>query len=414
MVNLELIVGIGLVSGGLVILTLIFNSAKSNRNNIFLALSLFSIWYTTLIFWFSYNRQILNLPYLYRTGAIGGYLNTPLLYIFSRNTFYPGVKWKKTDIFFFFPALFFVIDMMPMFLMPAELKIPMIKEVLSTENMLLNLNDGWITKSRFHIVFRFLYALFCWIMIVRLIFRNWRFEPTPGVAHNRPMFKFIVIYTIISSVSILPGLFGAFLNTAWLDIGYLLTFSSLSLVFSACYLFFMPRVLYGFVPIQQMALDLQTDVEGHIQGLSPESAPSDNSSPASLEQPSIDFEGIITQIDRHMNASQSYLKPRYTIHDLSMETLIPVYILSPVINQKLGMNFNNWLNKYRLEFFMTLLEQGRHKDETLDALSKQAGFSSRPAFINAFKKQTGVTPGVYVRNMDGSASTQLPQVVEHE
>jgi AraC-like DNA-binding protein len=400
MVNLELIIGIGLVSGGLVILTLLFNSAKSNRNNIFLALSLFSIWYTTLILWITFNRQIFNLPYLYRTGALGGYLNTPLLYIFSRNTFYPGVKWKKTDIFFFFPALFFVIDMMPMFLMPPELKIPIIEEVLSSKNMFLNLNDGWMTKSRFHIVFRFMYALFCWLMIVRLIFRNWRFDPTPGVAHNRSMFKFIVTYTIISSLSILPGLFGAFLNTAWLDISYLLTFTSFSLLFSACYIFFMPRVLYGFVPVQQMPLSLHTDVERQIPGLSPESEPLDMESAASVEEPSIDFDGIISQIDRHMTGFKSYLKPRYTIHDLSMDTMIPVYILSPVINQKLGMNFNNWLNKYRLEYFMTLLEQGKHKDETLDALSKHAGFSSRPAFINAFKRQIGVTPGVYVRSMD--------------
>jgi AraC-like DNA-binding protein len=149
-----------------------------------------------------------------------------------------------------------------------------------------------------------------------------------------------------------------------------------------------------------MPLSLHTDVERQIPGLSPESEPLDMESAASVEEPSIDFDGIISQIDRHMTGFKSYLNPRYTIHDLSMDTMIPVYILSPVINQKLGMNFNNWLNKYRLEYFMTLLEQGKHKDETLDALSKHAGFSSRPAFINAFKRQIGVTPGVYVRSMD--------------
>jgi AraC-like DNA-binding protein len=402
MINLELVIVTGLVSGALAILVLLFNSAKIHRNNIFLALSLFFIWYTTLILWITVNRQIFNVPYLYRTGALGGYLNIPFLYIFSRNSFYPGATWKKKDFYLLLPALFFVIDMMPMFLMPSEAKIPMIEQVLSSKEMFVNLNDGWITKSRFHIVFRFVYAFFCWVMISRLIIRNRRFETSPDITHNRPMFKFIVTYAIISFISILPGLFGAFLKKEWLDINYLLTFTSLSLLFSACYIFFMPRVLYGFFPAQQMALSLHADVESQVAGLpsEAESEPSDKGSPASVEQSSIDFEGIVMQIDKHMAGYKSYLKPRYTIHDLSMDTMIPVYILSPVINQKLGMNFNNWLNKYRLEYFMTLLEQGRHKDETLDALSKHAGFSSRPAFINAFKKHTGVTPGVYARSKD--------------
>jgi AraC-like DNA-binding protein len=60
------------------------------------------------------------------------------------------------------------------------------------------------------------------------------------------------------------------------------------------------------------------------------------------------------------------------------------------------MNFANWVNRFRIEYFIGLAPS--HPQLTLEALSNKAGFISRSAFINAFKKEKGVTPREYFRS----------------
>jgi AraC-like DNA-binding protein len=85
----------------------------------------------------------------------------------------------------------------------------------------------------------------------------------------------------------------------------------------------------------------------------------------------------------------------YSIQDLSNETGIPVYQLSPLINGHFNMNFANWVNRFRIEYLIELVPE--NPQLTLEAVSKKAGFISRSTFINAFKKEKGVTPREYFK-----------------
>ena len=66
--------------------------------------------------------------------------------------------------------------------------------------------------------------------------------------------------------------------------------------------------------------------------------------------------------------------------------------LSMVINKGFGMNFNDWVNKYRLEEIKSLFEKGEHKRQTLLSIAFECGFNSKATFNRAFKKSTGLTP----------------------
>ena len=104
---------------------------------------------------------------------------------------------------------------------------------------------------------------------------------------------------------------------------------------------------------------------------------------------------------QQMKEKKPFLKQGLTIQDLSNETGIPVYQLSPLINGYFKMNFVNWINRYRIEYF---IKQAIDNEQmTLEALSKEAGFISRSTFITAFKKEKGVTPREYLKVLKLSA-----------
>ena len=57
----------------------------------------------------------------------------------------------------------------------------------------------------------------------------------------------------------------------------------------------------------------------------------------------------------------------------------------------------NWINFHRVDCFLKILMKNWKPGINLYELSGQAGFASKTAFINSFKKEKGVTPGAYVR-----------------
>jgi AraC-like DNA-binding protein len=63
------------------------------------------------------------------------------------------------------------------------------------------------------------------------------------------------------------------------------------------------------------------------------------------------------------------------------------------------MNFNDFINEYRIRFCIEKIENGEWKRKTLEALSKESGFNNRNSFTLAFKKVTGVTPSGFLKQM---------------
>lgn len=106
---------------------------------------------------------------------------------------------------------------------------------------------------------------------------------------------------------------------------------------------------------------------------------------------------IYNQLQLHLKQSEPYRNSRYTLQDFSLETSIPGYLISRAVNQCYGSSFTNWINFHRVDCFLKILMKNWKPGINLYELSGQAGFASKTAFINSFKKEKGVTPGAYVR-----------------
>lgn len=108
---------------------------------------------------------------------------------------------------------------------------------------------------------------------------------------------------------------------------------------------------------------------------------------------------ISEQIESFFNEKHPYLKPQYALAELSADLALPAQYLSEVINHRHGKNFNDFINQYRVEHCLQLMQQKEHEKITLAYLAKNCGFNNRNTFTTAFKKVTGQTPSEYIKSM---------------
>jgi AraC-like DNA-binding protein len=95
--------------------------------------------------------------------------------------------------------------------------------------------------------------------------------------------------------------------------------------------------------------------------------------------------------------NKSYLKQGFSLKDFSKETGINLPTLSALINKEYGMNFNDFINQQRVEYFKYLLSLPKFMQWTLEATAMKAGFSSRTTFIRAFTKFEECSPSDYLK-----------------
>lgn len=104
-------------------------------------------------------------------------------------------------------------------------------------------------------------------------------------------------------------------------------------------------------------------------------------------------------LDALMQEEKLYLDSELSLNDLSERMALSVHQLSELINQGHGLNFNDYINQFRVEEFKNLLQQSRFANDTLLAVAFEAGFNSKTTFNISFKKFTGLTPSQYKRSL---------------
>lgn len=104
---------------------------------------------------------------------------------------------------------------------------------------------------------------------------------------------------------------------------------------------------------------------------------------------------VYTKILRLIVEEKQFQNADLTLKSLSEALNTSPQIVSLVINQKSGKNFNNFINTYRIEESKRLLQLEKFKNQTIAAIAYEVGFNSISSFNTAFKKQTGETPMTY-------------------
>jgi len=96
-----------------------------------------------------------------------------------------------------------------------------------------------------------------------------------------------------------------------------------------------------------------------------------------------------------------YLDPELKITDMCSELNTNRTYISNLINSEFRLNFNDLINKYRVDHSISLLKDGMDKNYSLQAIAAASGFGSLSSFNRAFKKNTGTTVSSYKNKISG-------------
>jgi len=114
-----------------------------------------------------------------------------------------------------------------------------------------------------------------------------------------------------------------------------------------------------------------------------------------------------TRITNAIEKDKLYQNPSLTLLDIARQLNTNQTVISKMVNQGFKMNFNDFINDYRVKAVISLLEQGEYKTQTLLGISIDCGFNSKTSFNRCFKKHTGVSPKVFIDTLENSDNPGL-------
>ncbi|MCT3917986.1 helix-turn-helix transcriptional regulator [Elizabethkingia anophelis] len=76
--------------------------------------------------------------------------------------------------------------------------------------------------------------------------------------------------------------------------------------------------------------------------------------------------------------------------------------LSQIIREYKGLNFNGYINQLRINYISRkLYDTAIYREYKISYLAEECGYISPQVFINAFKKETGMTPSYFIKELKG-------------
>ena len=99
-----------------------------------------------------------------------------------------------------------------------------------------------------------------------------------------------------------------------------------------------------------------------------------------------------------MITQKIYLNPELNLDDIASLLNISRHHASQVINENFGTSFYDYINGHRIMDVKRRLSTNSTENKSIADLAYECGFNNRVSFYNAFKKMTGTTPKMYIKD----------------
>ncbi|OCA79707.1 hypothetical protein BBH99_05515 [Chryseobacterium contaminans] len=145
--------------------------------------------------------------------------------------------------------------------------------------------------------------------------------------------------------------------------------------------------------IEDKANDLEI-----INMLIPEPAEQDDKTSKTISEEVTDF---ILQELKIFESKELFLKKGITLANLAKSIKTNTAYLSEIINTHKGKNFASYLNDLRIDFALNrLVKDKKFRSYKLSVIAEELGYNNEQAFSLAFKKKTGTTLSMYIKEID--------------
>ena len=120
----------------------------------------------------------------------------------------------------------------------------------------------------------------------------------------------------------------------------------------------------------------------------------------------------VEKLEALMERVKLYQDPELDLEGLADSMGISARSLSTLINGHYHRNFYDFVNGFRIESAKQQLADPQQQDKSIQRIFEDAGFNSKSTFNTLFKKETGLTPSLYRREVlkTGRADRRSPAV----
>jgi AraC-like DNA-binding protein len=385
MANLIFIGSIFLVFLTIYMLLFTKNAAKSYADYVLSILLLVHCW-SVILFLILYSEYILLFPHVFKTGLPLNFLIAPCSYLYVRAVLLNEKKFQKRDVIHLIPFFIVLINYIPFYLLPVNEKVTVIQNSLNYWPDTFKYQAGFLPEN-FSILFRLILAIIYLVLQWNLILSYKKVHKESSIQIQiSNVLKWLKLFTITSTV-IFFGIIGFMLTVFFLPSYYnddlLMQIPSLlvsvGFFVMAAYLLTHPEILSGlpFVKYKEVPSDVINDKSYMF--------------PYINEDYKLEMERIVD----YFKTEKPYLNKDLNINQVSVALAIPSRELSFIINNHFGQRFNDFLNKYRIEYITKKINKEYLSNYTIEGIASEAGFASKSTFNLAFKKYHQCTPTEY-------------------
>ncbi|MEP1094847.1 MAG: helix-turn-helix domain-containing protein [Cyclobacteriaceae bacterium] len=362
--SLLLALGVG---QGCVLTVLILTRHNSGQSRYYLSALLIVLTFALFEFLVLSSNYYQDLPHLSRVSEPLLFLLGPLFYFYIRHQMGDKLSISPLGLIHFLPFLLMIFYHMPWYLEPAFHKILIIEKSLSGGARPVRIKGFLFALGHISLVLGYIIAS-------RKLLRD-RGRDLIGNGEISRKLSFLKGFTITFLIYWLLQICGLIFITVFQRYVYQIDYV---------------LALINSVFIQSLAIFFITKPEIILY----ETRKKYQQSSLDLEQ----YTKISSQILELMN-KEIYLDPDLTLEGFSVALSTNKNYISQVINQEFGLNFNDYINRYRIEWTKRLLNDPEKRNLKLLGIALESGFNNKTSFTRAFRKHTGMIPSKFRKSI---------------
>ncbi len=233
----------------------------------------------------------------------------------------------------------------------------------------------------------------------------WPYENYP-VIWNKQVIRLIygtwAIYTLVRARSILPLLPRLFKKQTSIRENWILLVYACAMILCLAYIlaylgfpYLAGPILFSVVLYLMMGFLAKKD---HLLLITQVEAPKYQNQKLSETK----AEDLLQRLTDMMQKDRVYLNQQIKLAQVAGAIDSTPHEVSQVINDRLGISFNHYINKHRVKAACQLLGEADHL--TIEGIGQEVGFKSRSAFYTAFKNSMNQTPTQFKNQLKHSES----------
>ena len=345
---------------------------RNKRSTLFLALFLLAhalIPINELVMWGAEFKMTARdlFPSLYFFPMVAYYIDGALLYLCFKALVFKDFSLTKIDLFHFIPLMAYITFIgLVFYSKPQDIRL----EMINSESFVYS--ASYVYMEFLSKLIRVFYAIACFSLISRYSSRLQDTNSNMEKVHLSWLralvigFLLVMVSEAILVAAKIINIYTNFSFSLFVNIGltgYYITFALVNLlVFTAV------RYFGAFEQVNEIKITKKVRDERFFQ---PE---------------------LALSVDDAIRGGQIYMDPDITLDKLAESLKILPRDLSSLINRHFGINFYEFINRYRIEEAKRMLTSEEYKATTITDIYLKVGFNSKSVFYTFFKKLEGMTP----------------------